>query len=257
MVISIIIITLNEIENIEKTIEMAKNSAKMSSGSVIPIEIIVSDGGSEDGTIEIAKELADKVVIGPRGRYLQLNTGAKLAEADILLFLHADTLLPKGAILRIVHQLKDPNLIGGGFKKNWNWKPYVKRSSFLKFMNYFWEAMGNWLVRVFKSFPGDNAIFVRKNVFDEIKGFKPLWICEDFDFSRRLKKYGKHRIIYFPFPVLTSTRRFEKYGFFKVVFMWHLIYFLWRLGMSANRLRVRFNKYSTVPEKGDKEYLRF
>ena len=92
MVISIIIITLNEIENIEKTIKMARNSAKMSSGSSIPIEILVSDGGSEDGTIEIAKELADKVVIGPPGRYQQLNTGAKLAEGDILLFLHADSL---------------------------------------------------------------------------------------------------------------------------------------------------------------------
>jgi glycosyltransferase involved in cell wall biosynthesis len=257
MSISIIIITLNEIENLEKTINSARISAKTSSRSSVPMEILVSDGGSLDGTIEIAKKLADKVVIGPPGRYLQLNTGAKVARGDILLFLHADTILPKGAIIRILHQLKDPKIIGGGFKKNWNWSPYVKRTSFLKFMNYFWEAMGNWLVRVFKSFPGDNAIFVRKIVFEKLDGFRALWICEDFDFSRRLKKYGKHHTIYIPFPVLTSTRRFEKYGFFKVVIIWVLIYFLWRLGMNADRLKVRFNKYSTIPEKGDKTYMRF
>jgi len=196
MAISIIIITLNEIDNIENTIKMVRNSAKISSGSSIPIEIIVSDGGSEDGTIEIAKKLADKVEIGPSGRYLQLNIGAKLAEGDILLFLHADTLLPKGAILRIVHKLKDPYIIGGGFKKKWNWKPYVKRSSFLKFVNYFWEAMGNWLVRIFKSFPGDNAVFVRKTVFEELQGFKPLWICEDFDFMLRLKRFCRKKLIF-------------------------------------------------------------
>jgi glycosyltransferase involved in cell wall biosynthesis len=257
MFVSIIIITLNEIDNIERTINSARLSAKSSSGNSFPIEILVSDGGSTDGTVKKAKELADKLVIGRSGRYLQLNNGAKQAKGDILLFLHADTLLPKGAIMRILHELKDPKIIGGGFKKNWNWNPHVQRSRFLKFINYFWEAMGNWLVRIFRSFPGDNAIFVRKSFFEELNGFKSLWICEDFDFIHRLKKYGKDRVVYIPIPVLTSSRRFEKYGFIKVVIIWFLIYFLWRLGMKDDRLKVRFNKYSTIPEKGDKTFMRF
>ena len=118
MIVSIIIITLNEVENIEETVSKIRLATRFPSGKVLPIEIIVSDGESTDGTIELAKKLADKVIIGPKGRYLQLNRGAKQASGDILLFLHADTILPKGAIIRIIYRLKNPNIIGGGFKKN-------------------------------------------------------------------------------------------------------------------------------------------
>ena len=257
MLVSVIIITLNEIENLEKTIQVVRLAAQTNSGYSIPVEVIVSDGGSMDGTIELAKKLADKVVIGSPGRYCQLNEGAKISKGDILLFLHADTLLPENAIIGIIHEMKDPKIVGGGFKKDWNWSPNIKRTSFLKFSNYFWQGLGNWLVRLFKSFPGDNAVFVRKSIFEELKGFKPLWICEDFDFVQRLKKYGKQHILYIPSAVLTATRRFEKYGFFNVIFIWFFIYWLWRLGMSPCRLRVRFNKYSTIPKKGNKTYMRF
>lgn len=257
MLISIIIITLNEIDNLEKTITTARQATQTNSGYSIPVEIIVSDGGSKDGTIEIAKKLADKVVVGLPSRYQQLNEGAKLARGDILLFLHADTILPENAFISIMHNMKDTAKVGGGFMKNWNWNPNLKRTSFLKFINYLWERMGNWLVRLFKLFPGDNAIFVRKSIFEELNGFKPLWICEDFDFSCRLKKYRKRKIICIPSAVLTSTRRFEKYGFIRVIMIWFFIYWLWRFGMSQDRLRVRFNMYSTIPERGNVDYLRF
>ncbi|MFX1574498.1 MAG: glycosyltransferase [Promethearchaeota archaeon] len=257
MQVSIIIITLNEEENIEKTVKNARLAARFPSGSGVPIEIIVSDGGSTDCTTEIAQNIADKVIIGPKGRYLQLNAGAKQAKGDILLFLHADTILPEGAIIRILYRLKNPKVIGGAFKKDWNWNPSVKRSSFLKFASFWWQGLGNWLVRLLRTFPGDNAIFVRKSIFEEIKGFRPLWICEDFDFSHRLRKYGKKRFIYIHSTVLTSTRRYEKYGFLYINIMWILIYFRWRFGMSQKRLEDKFNKYSTIPEKGNKNYLKF
>ena len=240
MIVSIIIITLNEIENIEETIHKVRLAARFPSGKVLPIEIIVSDGGSTDGTIELAKKLADKVIIGPKRRYLQLNAGVKHARGEVLLFLHADTFLPKGAIIRIINRLKNPNIIGGGFKKNWNWNPMLKRSSFLKFAAFWWQGLGNWLVRLLRTFPGDNAIFVRKSIYEEIKGFRPLWICEDFDFSRRLKKYSKDRFICIHSAVLTSTRRYEKYGFFYVNLYWFWIYWFWRLGMSQKQLKVKF-----------------
>ncbi len=256
MLISIIIITLNEIENIDKTITAVKAAANNLSHP-IPIEIIVSDGGSKDGTIELAQKFADKVVIGQPSRYKQLNKGAEIAHGDILLFLHADTILPENAFIWIMHKMKDPAKIGGGFKKNWNWNPKIKRTRFLKFMNYLWEGFGNWLVRSVKVFPGDNAIFTRKHIFKELNGFKPLWICEDFDFSYRLKKYGKRKVVCIPSAVLTSTRRFEKYGFFRIIMIWFFIYWLWRLGMDPDRLKVRFNKYSTIPERGNIAHMRF
>jgi rSAM/selenodomain-associated transferase 2 len=244
MTVSIIIITLNEVGNIEETISKVREAARFPSGKALSIEIIVSDGGSTDGTIELAKKLVEKVLIGPKGRHLQLNAGAKQARGDTLLFLHADTILPKGAIIRINQRLKNPNIIGGGFKKNWNWNPTVKRSFCFKFATFWWQGLGNWLVRLLRTFPGDNAIFIRKSIYKELKGFRPLWICEDFDFSCRLKKYGKDRFICINSAVLTSTRRFEKYGFFYVNFYWFWIYWFWRFGMSQKRLKERFkNKF--------------
>ena len=241
MTVSIIIITLNEAENIEETINKVRLAAQFPSGKAFPLEIIVSDGGSTDDTVELAKKLADKVIIGPKGRYLQLNTGAKQANGNILLFLHADTILPKGAIIRIIYRLKNPKIVGGGFKKNWNWNPTIKHSSFFKFAAFWWQGLGNWLVTLLRTFPGDNAIFVRKSIYEEVKGFRPLWICEDFDLSRRLKKYGTDRFICINSSVLTSTRRYEKYGFFRVNLYWFWIYWFWRFRISQKRLKCKFN----------------
>lgn len=257
IIVSIIIITLNEAENLELTIKKARSASKLPSGRGFPIEIIVSDGGSTDGTLELAQKLADEVITGPKGRYKQLNAGATQAKGNILLFLHADSILPEGAIVRIIHRLRDPEVIGGGFKKHWNWNPNIKRSSLLKFLNFWWQGIGNWLVLLLRTYPGDNAIFVRKSIYEKIEGFRSLWICEDLDFSRRLKKYGKKRFIYIHSAVLTSTRRYEKYGFFYTNIIWFLIYWLWRLGMSQERLKVKFKKYSANPERLFKNYLRF
>ena len=82
--ISVIIVTLNEVENLKNTIKIVRNSALLSSGKSLPIEIIVSDGGSIDGTLEIAEEFADKVVLSQKGRYIQLNEGAKVSNGEIL-----------------------------------------------------------------------------------------------------------------------------------------------------------------------------
>ena len=257
MLISVIIITLNEAENIEKTIMAVKKAAQTKLKPLIPIEIVVSDGGSSDKTVEIAKNLVDKVIVGSRGRYKQLNAGANASKGNILLFLHADTLLPEGALLKIYFEMRSSKTVGGGFEKQWSWSPNLKLSKFLKTMCYIWKGFDNWAVRLLKTFPGDNAIFVRKAVYKQLKGFSPLWICEDFDFIKRLKRYKKKNIVYIRSAVLTSTRRFEKYGFFKIIVSWFFIYILWRLGMNQKRLRSLFDKYSTIPEPGNRKYLRF
>jgi len=271
MLISVIIITLNEEKNLKKTILAARESARFDSGKSIPVEILVSDGGSEDGTIEIAEKYADKVVIGPRERYKHLNVGAEAASGDILLFLHADTILPENGLLQLAYRLKkDPEIIGGAFKKYWNWPSNITLTGFIRAWNYFLTGFGNWGVRLCRLFPGDNTIFVRKDIFEELDGFSEMWILEGFDFCRKLKQYTKEledwprfrrnlrRIAYIRPAVLTSTRRFQKYGYFKVWFTWGLIYFLWRvINMPQFRLRMLFQKYNNTPEEGDKKLIRF
>ena len=261
LLVSIIIITLNEAKNLESTIESSRNAALMSRGRKLPIEVIVSDGGSIDGTLELAEAFADRIVHSQKGRYMQLNAGAKASKGDILLFLHADTILPRGAILRIVKRFQDSKVLGGAFKKDWAWSPNITLSSFLNFSVKFWQGFGNWLTQLVKEFPGDNAFFIKREVFDQLNGFSPMWICEDLDLSRRLLKYSKkiernffkkisykNKIAYIRTPVKTSTRRFETYGFFKSVYMWFKIYLLWRAGFSPDQLRDLVPKYKTIPQ---------
>ena len=151
MLLSIIIITYNERNNIEVTINSVKKSAKIGSNYSIPIEIIVSDGGSNDGTFEIAKNLADLVIQSKRGRYIQLNNGAEASKGDILVFLHADTFLPEGGLVRLLKIMQNPCIIGGGFKKEWKWSEDVELTSFMKFVLLIWKGFGNWIVRLIKS----------------------------------------------------------------------------------------------------------
>ncbi|MFX1449043.1 MAG: glycosyltransferase family 2 protein [Promethearchaeota archaeon] len=270
MLVSIIIITLNEVENLELALKSSKNAALMSTGKNVPIEIIVSDGGSTDGTIELAEAFADKIIHSKKGRYMQLNAGARASKGEILLFLHADTILPRGAILRIFKKFQDSNILGGAFKKHWNWNPKVTLSRFLDFSAKFWEGFGNWLTQLIKEFPGDNAFFIKREVFNQLNGFSPMWICEDFDLSRRLLKFSKKieknffkklgykkKIAYIRSPVRTSARRFENYGFFKTVYFWFKIYWLWRAGFTQEQLRKLIHKYNTTPQFTKESFLRF
>lgn len=270
LLVSIIIISFNEAENLEFTIKSSRIAALMSTGRNIPIEVIVSDGGSTDGTLELAETFADKVIRSQKGRYMQLNAGAKASNGEILLFLHSDTLLPQGAILRIVKCLRDTKVLGGAFKKHWNWSPDITLSKFLDFSVKFWQGFGNWLTQLIKEFPGDNAFFIRRDIFDQLGGFSPMWICEDLDLSRRLLKFSKkieksyfkkinykRRIAYVLSPVKTSTRRFETYGFFKSVYLWFKIYWLWRAGFSQDQLRNLVPRYKTIPQYKKRAFLMF
>jgi glycosyltransferase involved in cell wall biosynthesis len=258
MKISVIIITLNERNQLPITVEAIHKAAKIHSPHNISIEIIVSDGGSTDGTVEYAKLIVDQVIQSPKGRSNQLNNGIKVANGEVILFLHADTILHPTSFQRIIHAFQDSIIIGGGFTKEWNWDTHVEKSSFLNFLLYFWTGLGNWLVKLFKIFPGDNAIFLRKSIINSIGDYSPFWICEDMDFSLRLKKYAKthhDKIICIPFAVRTSARRFEQNGLLKTVNWWIWMFFLWRFGWSQEKMRVFFNKYSLGHNSPLKSYV--
>jgi glycosyltransferase involved in cell wall biosynthesis len=251
MRVSVIIITLNEADNIKEVIQSVKSATQFSSGIYSDIEIILSDGGSIDKTVDIAKELVDKILISPKGKYKQLNYGAKDANGEILLFLHGDTRLPPHAILIIKHLLKNSKILGGGFKKSWDWNSNIKIPAYIRFLRKFGEGFGNWLVVLLNTFPGDNAIFIRKDIFRALNGFSPILVCEGLDLIRRLKQLASKtngQIICIHAAVKTSARRLEKFGVFKTVSKWFLFYWLWKLGISYSKLNEKYNKQKELSE---------
>jgi rSAM/selenodomain-associated transferase 2 len=220
--ISIIIPVLNEEENIQAAID----STFLSSNT----EVIVVDGGSNDRTIEVVKELGVILFSSRAGRAAQMNLGAKYATGDILVFLHADTRLPAGFDDLIRTTLGDVFRSGklpiaGAFtleiddkSRRFRWVEWgVKyRSRFLK-MPY-----------------GDQAIFLRAQVFDEIGGFPDMAIMEDFELMRRLQKLGSIAII--DRSVITSARRWLQQGIFKTTLINQLMILGYLIGVDLDRL---------------------
>lgn len=168
----------------------------------LPNEIIVVDAESEDETAAVARRFGCELLSFPqRHRARQMNFGAAQAVGHILLFLHADTLLPPGALARIIAAIDRRGAIGGAFSRR-----YRSRSLTLALTSRL-AALRN---RVAGWYLGDQAIFVRRDIFEEMNGYRDLPIFEDLDFSRRLRRLGK-TVTLTP-PVLSSARRFAARG---------------------------------------------
>jgi rSAM/selenodomain-associated transferase 2 len=216
--ISIIIPTLNEATNIQKAIATTQPS--------INIEVIVVDGGSSDRTVEIVQSLGRVVIISSPGRAVQMNTGAMAASGEILLFLHADTLLPKGFEQMIRTALQQPGTVAGAFNLQINAPGLGMR----------WVEKGvEWRSHFWQMPYGDQAIFLTKKVFQEIGSFPELAIMEDFELIRRLKRNGKITII--PVPVITSARRWLQKGIWQTTLMNQIVIIAYLLGVSPERIR--------------------
>jgi rSAM/selenodomain-associated transferase 2 len=188
-------------------------------------EVILVDGGSTDGTLEKAPSLA-RIIKGVRGgRGVQLNRGAEIARGDILLFLHADTALPPDALLEVEKAIKD-GYLGGRFRVRLDEEGLIYRLI---------ERGINFRDRITGGSTGDQCIFVRKDIFEKLGGFKAIPICEDLDFARRLKRKGRY--IQLPLYVETSARRWRKQGPFKVILLMWLIRLLFLLRFPPTKLK--------------------
>lgn len=215
--LSIIIPALNEAGLIGATLDSVAQLA----GNV---EVLVVDGNSDDDTCKIARAHGAKIIDSERGRGSQLHSGARAASADILWFLHADTIVPPAGAELIFAALLDATVVGGNFEVRFSGSGRAAN-----FMTWFYPQ----LRRLGLSY-GDSAIFVRREAYDRAGGFKAWLLFEDLDLLRELKTMGK--FVHLSATVVTSSRRFEEHGFAVTFTGWVLMQLLYWLGVSPNTL---------------------
>ena len=218
MRISVILPALNE--------EMTIGASLQALLELAPDEIIVVDGGSTDRTQQICTRLRVKVIPSNRGRARQMNMGASQASGDVLLFLHADTKLPASALSDITAALRDPNCPGGRFDVEIDGSHWM-----LKLV----AVLINQRSRLTRVATGDQAIFVRRSVFQHIGGFQDVPLMEDIAFCRALKHIGP--IACLRSRVITSGRRWESDGVWRTIFTMWMLKLCYLAGVSPQRLK--------------------
>ena len=223
MHISVIIPTLDEERTITTTLEHTS--------SLGFDELIVVDGGSLDQNPVLVESYRRKtqsplrLATAPCGRARQMNEGAKTSSGEVLLFLHADTQLPDDAKTMIEAALADQQMVGGRFDVRFDhpsmWGTIVSR-------------MMNWRSRLSGIATGDQALFVRRDIFVQIGGFADMPLMEDIDFSRRLKRKGATAAL--TATVSTSFRRWERHGPLRTILLMWALRFLYWIGVRSHTL---------------------
>ena len=227
MTISVIIPTLNEERTVMVTLA---HTARLGFD-----ELIVVDGGSHDRTLALVETYRLRtqhsalspiqLVTAPPGRARQMNEGAKASCGEILLFLHADTQLPGDAKPIIDTTLADRRMVGGRFDVRFDrpsmWGTIISR-------------MMNWRSRLSGLATGDQALFVRRSIFEQMGGFADMQLMEDIEFSRRLKRKGATAAL--TATVTTSSRRWEQQGFLRTILLMWTLRFLYWAGVSPSHL---------------------
>jgi rSAM/selenodomain-associated transferase 2 len=213
---SVVIPTLNEAGTIEKTLRRLDRLA--------PHEVIVADGGSADGTVELARPHTT-VVPGRRGRGPQLNAGAARATGDVLLFLHADVRLPVDALSAIEFALSDHEVMGGCFRVRFGGGAHEALVAACYDLLRF---RGQGAVY------GDASIFVRREAYERLGGFRDYPIMEDVNFVSRLRRVG--RVVELPQIVVPSARRWRRGGRRQAWAAWWALQLLYGLGASPHWL---------------------
>jgi len=215
--VSVIIPTLNEARSIGPTLD-----ALMSGRG--GVEVIVADGGSLDATAEIVRGRGARLVTSGRGRGEQMHAGACAARGEALWFLHADTLPSAGCVEAVAGALGNPEVVAGNFSVRFDGDRRAAR-----FLTWLYPRL-----RLLGLCYGDSGIFVRREAYGRVGGFRPFPIFEDLDLVRRLQKTG--RVVYLPDVVTTSSRRFEGRSFALTFARWALLQALYWLGVSPRAL---------------------
>lgn len=207
MSLSIIVPVLNEAPGI------ARFLAGLSELRAHGAQLIVVDGGSSDGTPALAAPFVDVVVHAKGGRAIQMNAGAAQARGEALLFLHADTVLPPDALELITTALSD-----------FHWGRFDVRFDGTHPSMAMIATMMNLRSCITGIATGDQAMFIRRETFSRLDGFAEIPLMEDIELSRRLKRFGRPACLHQ--RVTTSSRRWEKQG------VWRTIFLMWRLRLA-------------------------
>ena len=212
MCVSIIVPVLNEAVLIQSFLRQLRERAPGA-------EIIIVDGGSTDGTRELAEGFCDRVLQAERGRAQQLNAGARVARGDALWFLHVDAEVPTQCLDEICRLLQNRNVAGGFFRIR------LPRSGFVYRLT---DCFAHYAGLLLRMRCGDHGIFCRRDAFESIGGFPEIPLMEDVDFFRKLRRYGdvpsiKSRIV-------ASTRRYEQIGPLRLSLAYGFIALLYALG---------------------------
>jgi rSAM/selenodomain-associated transferase 2 len=228
--ISIIIPTLNEARLIRALLLHLRERAPGA-------EIVVADGGSEDGTAAIAADLCDAVVKTKANRAIQMNAGAHCATGEVFWFLHADVSIPFHSLDKIDRALDDPHVVGGFFRIVLPRPELVYRLT---------DSLAHYLGLLLRMRCGDHGIFCRREAFHAIRGFPVLPLMEDVEFFRAARRLGQMRVI--PERIAVSSRRYEAIGPLRLSLSYGLIGFLHLLRVPSETLAVLYSRLCCLPK---------
>lgn len=224
MLISVIIPTLNEEKNLPVTLRQLAQRPD--------VELIIVDGGSTDRTADVARQFTPYVFVTRPGRATQMNTGARHATGDILLFLHADTFLLPGALDEIQRRIIGDGAVAGAFD--------LHIDSPRRLVNFV-ARVASLRSRALRLPYGDQGIFVWRQVFEVLGGYPKIPIMEDIAFARRLRRAG--RMTFIPSGLITSARRWDANGVLKATLVNWWVTILFFLRVSPHWLRRIYDRW--------------
>ena len=198
-------------------------------------EVIVADGGSIDGTVRLAESLGARVIHCTRGRARQQNCGAAVAKGENLLFLHADTRLPEGYVSQVFETLMTPWPVMGAFRFKTDF-----RTPLMRLVEWVTHLRSTYLRRPY----GDQAIFMKKSIFEKAGGFPAVPIAEDLFLVRHLSKHENVQVAMAPGAVVTSGRRWKTLGPLKTTWINQLMLMGMAMGISLDTLSRLYKRSS-------------